>query len=149
MESIEKSQKNYRKANADYARGYKAGRRKGLRNKEAFDFTEFLTKDVKDVVIELIRASMSNPLMGIFVSIAATDILVKLKVLTPQTAAGLYVAIGAIEGAEVAGTVINDFASVFKIFGKSPSNNTLEPSLQTFVEGADKDTPIIGDKNAV
>lgn len=148
MVSIEEPQKSYRKVNADYARGYKAGRKAQSKHKEAFDFTEFLTVDVKEIVIEVIRASMSNPLMGIFVSIVGVDVLSKLKIIDAGTAAGLYVAIGAIEGSQVAGQIITDLASVFKLFSKSPANNTLEPSLTTFVESG-KDSPIIGDKNAI
>ena len=107
--------------------------------RELMSFLSNLSGDVKDIAIEIIRTANSNPLLGILVSVVSVDILSRLKIIDPGTAAGLYVAIGTIEGAEVATGVITSLGDVFHIFGKSPSApNLIEPSATTIVYGTGK-----------
>jgi len=114
-----------------YMRNYRV--RKRIKDEKFADTLALLSTDVKDVVVELIRASNSNPLIGILVSIVSVDILSRAHIIDSATAAGLYVAIGAIEGASVAGTIISDFTDVFKIFSKSPTQDLVRPSASTIV----------------
>lgn len=119
---------------AEYQKNYRRNKLKSER--ELMSFLSTLTGDVKDIAIEIIRTANSNPLLGILVSIVSVDILARLKIIDPGTAAGLYVAIGTIEGAEVATGIITSLSDVFHIFGKSPSApNLIEPSATTIVYG--------------
>ena len=63
---------------------------------------ESLAGDVKDIVVAMLQAATSNPLIGITSSIIITDLLVSKKIITPVGAALIYVAIGLIETAQVA-----------------------------------------------
>jgi hypothetical protein len=126
-----KEQKEYNNESKRRARKNKA-----IRDKELLNFLGNLTGDIKDVAIEIIRTANSNPLLGILVSVVTVDILSRLKIIDPGTAAGLYVAIGTIEGAEVATGVITSLTDVFHLFGKSPAApNLIEPSATTIVYG--------------
>jgi len=126
-----------RSKKAAYQANYRKSKLKTER--ELMSFLSNLSGDVKDIAIEIIRTANSNPLLGILVSVVSVDILSRLKIIDPGTAAGLYVAIGTIEGAEVATGVITSLADVFHIFGKSPSApNLIEPSATTIVYGQGK-----------
>lgn len=128
-ENVEKKERK-----AAYQRNYRQSKLKSER--ELMNFLSNLSGDVKDIAIEIIRTANSNPLLGILVSVVSVDILSRLKIIDPGTAAGLYVAIGTIEGAEVATGVITSLSDVFHIFGKSPSApNLIEPSATTIVYG--------------
>lgn len=119
---------------AEYQKNYRRNKLKSER--ELMSFLSTLTGDVKDIAIEIIRTANSNPLLGILVSIVSVDILARLKIIDPGTAAGLYVAIGTIEGAEVATSTLAALGDVFHIFGKSPTApNLIEPSATTIVYG--------------
>lgn len=115
----------------EYMRAYRAMQHS--KNDAFMETLLQLLEQGKDVIVELVRAANSNPLLGIFISIVATDILARSKIIDPSTAAGLYVAIGAIEGASVAGTIISDFTDVFKLFSKSPTQDLVRPSATTIV----------------
>lgn len=123
-----------RSKKAAYQANYRRSKLKSER--ELMSFLSNLSGDVKDIAIEIIRTANSNPLLGILVSIVSVDILSRLKIIDPGTAAGLWVAIGTVEGAEVASGIITSLADVFHIFGKSPAApNLIEPSATTIVYG--------------
>lgn len=128
---------NKQSKKSEYMRTYRRSKLKSER--ELMTFLGNLSGDIKDIAIEIIRTANSNPLLGILVSVVSVDILSRLKIIDPGTAAGLYVAIGTIEGAEVATGVITSLTDVFHIFGKSPSApNLIEPSATTIVYGQSK-----------
>lgn len=135
------------KKSGQYSRNYR--RRKAQKEEELVEILSNLTQDAKDIVIETIRAANSNPLLGIFIGFVGTDILERLSIIRPTTAAALYIAIGVIEGASVSSDVITSLESVFKFGGKSPSTSLVQPSATTLVYGNKSDdlqTLLKGDK---
>jgi len=70
-------------------------------------------------------------------AVIMADILTRLKIIDPGTAAGIWAIVGTVEGASIAGTVISDFTDIFKIFSKSPTQDLLKPTATTIVYGQD------------
>ncbi|MEM3795205.1 MAG: hypothetical protein QW429_04960 [Thermoprotei archaeon] len=93
-----------------------------------------VSHDLRDIAVELVRAANSNPLIGILVSVITVDILARTRIIDPATAAGLYTAIGVIEGASVGSAIINDFTDVFHLFSNTPTT-PLTPSANVIVYG--------------
>ena len=116
---------------AQYSRDYRA-RKRQTETLFSQNLQTLLTSG-KDIVVELVRATNSNPLIGVLISIVSVDILSRAHIIDSATAAGCYVALGFIDGASVAGTVISDFTDVFKLFAKSPTNDLVRPSATTIV----------------
>lgn len=126
-------QKMDKKEAAAYARGYRHAQLKNKNKPEMLDVLMDLMANAKDLSIEMIRASMSNPLLGIFTSIVSVDILEQLKIIRPATAWGLYAAIGVMEGAGATADVIKSFESIFH--GAQGTTSQVQPSATTLVLG--------------
>lgn len=133
----ESKQSMTREEAAAYARGYRKGKGLNKNEKKIEELLVLLGSDVKELGIEMIRASMSNPLLGIFTAIVSVDILEQIKVIRPATAWGLYAAIGVMEGAGAAADVIKSFESIFG--GAKGTTSLVQPSATTLVLGSKKD----------
>lgn len=118
---------------AQYKKTYRA------RKKEAEEAIlkggKFVFAESIKVLKEMIKTANSNPLMGSVASVVMADILARAKIIDNRTAAGIWVIVGVIDGASVAGTLISDFTDIFKIFSKSPSQDLMRPSATTIVYG--------------
>lgn len=82
---------------------------------------------IETLLKELVRASESNPIIGITISILTADISYKLHLITKTAYIGVMVAIGASE----AGSIINDISDLIPSFKKASDDST--PSGRTFV----------------
>ena len=92
------------------------------------EFAQNLIGDVKDIVKEVIRASNSNPLIGILTSIVAIDVLYRAKIISLTAVQAMYVALGVVEG----GSVIAEIGDLIpSLGGKAPPETT--PSATTLV----------------
>ena len=87
----------------------------------------------------MIQASVSNPLLGITSALILGDILYRAKVIDIQTWTMIGVSTGVLEGAAVAGEIIQDVSDFFKIFqSQSQSPDPIQPSATTVVFGDKK-----------
>ena len=88
----------------------------------------------------MIQASVSNPLLGITSALVLGDILYRAKVIDIQTWTMIGVSCGVLEGAAVAGGIIQDVSDFFKVFqSQSQSPDPIQPSATTVVFGDKKD----------
>ncbi len=92
--------------------------------------------EILDMLKELVRASNSNPVIGLTVSILVTDLAYKFKLLSKTGYIGIMVAIGTAE----AGGIINDIEDLIPSFKKA--SDTSQPSAQTIVYGQAGQSPI-------
>jgi hypothetical protein len=97
---------------------------------------------IKEILVELIRAANSNPLIGVLLAIAITDILVTLRILTPTAATAIYAVIAAVVGVDLASDLISSLAGLvppivpFTSKGATSAPSSLiEPSATTIVYG--------------
>ena len=87
----------------------------------------------------MIQASVSNPLLGITSALVLGDILYRAKVIDIQTWTMIGVSCGVLEGAAVAGGIIQDVSDFFKVFqSQSQSPDPIQPSATTVVFGDKK-----------
>jgi hypothetical protein len=87
----------------------------------------------------MIQASVSNPLLGITSALVLGDILYRAKVIDIQTWTMIGVSCGVLEGAAVAGGIIQDVGDFFKVFqSQSQSPDPIQPSATTVVFGDKK-----------
>lgn len=84
----------------------------------------------------MIQASVSNPLLGIASALILGDILYRAHVIDIQTWTMIGVSTGVLEGAAVAGGLIQDIGDFFKVFqSQSQSPDPIQPSASTVVFG--------------
>jgi hypothetical protein len=131
-----------KKRQRDNARRYRAYKRQD-RNM-LIGAAGFAVDKIVDVLKSMIQASNSNPLMGMIAAVIMGDVLARTKIISNETAAGIWAIVGTVEGASIAGTVLSDFTDIFKIFSKSPTQDLLKPTATTIVygQGNDKDKAI-------
>ena len=88
------------------------------------------------ILDSMIQASVSNPLLGITSALVLGDILYRAKIIDIQTWTMIGVSTGVLEGAAVAGGIIQDVADFFKVFqSQSQSPDPIQPSATTVVFG--------------
>ena len=111
-------------------------------DKQLLDIIEKFGSSLGKIGIELVRASNSNPLIGLMTVFISTDILYRLKIIDVITATAIFTAAGALEGAEIAEGVITDIGDFFKVFGaQNKTPDPITPSASTIVYGgSDSDT---------
>lgn len=98
------------------------------------------------ILESLLKASLTNPLVGILVTLTITDILANAKIINTDTQTMIKVMIGAGVGIELATEVIGEvlvvkqvLAGVSNIFGGKSSNaNLFTPSATTIVMGENR-----------
>lgn len=89
-----------------------------------------IMKEIPGIYKELIRASISNPIVGIAVAVSAADLLRRAGLISQEAATIILVSVGAVEAAETASTLLSDLIP-FK-----NSANELIPSAKTVVFGS-------------
>ena len=106
-------------------------------DKQLLDVLEKFGSSLGKIGIELVRASNSNPLIGLMTVFITTDILYRLKVIDLATAAAIFTAAGALEGSEIANTVLTDISDFFHVFGaQNKTPDPITPSAKTIVYGS-------------
>jgi len=129
MTTLEQRQK--RAANARAMRALKRNNRNKM-----IEVLGALGEKTLDILDSMIQASVSNPLMGIAGSMIIGDILYRAKAIDIQTFAMIGVSAGVLEGAGVAGGIIQDVSDFFHIFqSQSQSPDPISPSATTVVFG--------------
>lgn len=87
-----------------------------------------------DVVKELLRAAMVNPLIGLVVALIISDMLEKSKVILPETGILIKTLIVATAGVDLAGDIIARILRVLPFAPVAAKNNELfTPSASTIV----------------
>lgn len=105
---------------------------------KALEMLGFTVEKAVDLLGDLLRAGMSNPILGITGAVAITDIMARLQLISNEARTIIFVSIGAIEGAATAGSIIKDLIP-FK-----NSANELMPTGSTFVFGGNGTSEIAG-----
>jgi hypothetical protein len=97
-----------------------------------------LTGEVKDIVIEVIRAANSNPVIGVFVAIVGVDVLYRLKLIGATSVVAILAFLGVIEGGSVAanlidaaGNFIGDIGQLIPSIGSKTINQASQADLVT------------------
>lgn len=92
--------------------------------------------DALKILDSMVQSSVSNPLLGITSALVIGDILYRAKVIDIQTWTMIGVSTGVLEGAAVAGGIIQDVGDFFKVFqSQSQSPDPIQPSATTVVFG--------------
>lgn len=93
------------------------------------DVAGMSVEKILEVLKEMVRASTSNPLVGIAVSVASADMLNRAGLLSDVARDIIWVSIGAVEATQAAGNLLSDLIPF-----KNTSNDLL-PSATTIVFG--------------
>lgn len=123
-------------------RGYRKAKRRfeNEKRQEIYKIFGALGDRVLDILDSMVQASVSNPLLGITSSAVIADILYRAKVIDIATFTMIMVSAGVLEGAAVAGEIIQDVSDFFKFFQSSAqSPDPIRPSALTVVFGNKKD----------
>jgi hypothetical protein len=99
--------------------------------------TDTAISSIKDVLVELIRAANSNPLVGILLCISVVDVGQRTGLLSKNAATAMYAVIAAVTGTEVVADVITALEQGLHLFGAGGSPpSPLTPSATTIVYAA-------------
>ena len=98
-------------------------------DKKLLDIGGMSIEKVLEILKEMVRASTSNPLVGIAVSVASADMLNRAGLLSDAARDIIWVSIGAVEATQAAGNLLSDLIPF-----KNTSNDLL-PSATTIVFG--------------
>lgn len=93
-----------------------------------------------DIIKELVKGAVSNPLLGMVASLIVSDVLLRAKVIDLQTALGINIVVGTVEGSQIATTAIADITDITALFGNRPTDAPFQPSATTvvFAEGSNE-----------
>lgn len=121
----------------DHAAYMRASRKfKEKQREELYKIFGALGDKVLDILDSMVQASVSNPLLGIASASIIADILYRARVIDLTTFAMIMVSTGVLEGAAVAGSVIQDVADFTKVFtSQAQSSDPIRPSASTVVFG--------------
>jgi hypothetical protein len=86
-----------------------------------------------DIIKELIKGSVSNPLLGMVSSLVISDVLYRAKIIDLQTAIGINIVVGVVEGSSIADSTIQDITELTAFFGNRPTEAPFQPSATTVV----------------
>ena len=118
---------------------YKKRYRQNKSKEKIIDVFGIFGEKALGIFDSMIQASVSNPLLGITSALVLGDILYRAKVIDIQTWTMIGVSTGVLEGAAVAGSLIQDVSDFFKIFqSQSQSPDPIQPSATTVVFGDKK-----------
>lgn len=118
---------------------YKKRYRQNKSKEQIIDVFGIFGEKALGIFDSMIQASVSNPLLGITSALVLGDILYRAKVIDIQTWTMIGVSTGVLEGAAVAGSLIQDVSDFFKIFqSQSQSPDPIQPSATTVVFGDKK-----------
>ena len=118
---------------------YKKRYRQNKSKEKIIDVFGIFGEKALGIFDSMIQASVSNPLLGITSALVLGDILYRAKVIDIQTWTMIGVSCGVLEGAAVAGGIIQDVSDFFKVFqSQSQSPDPIQPSATTVVFGDKK-----------
>lgn len=133
MSTLEENSKNdtERERNRRYRHEYKARQHK----LEDLVSKGILTLEDKslEIIKELVKGSVSNPLLGMVASLVVSDVLYRAKIIDLQTAVGINVVVGTVDGSQIASAIISDITDITKLFQSRPQNAPFQPSATTLV----------------
>lgn len=125
-------------AKAAQARGVNL-KKKALKvaaNSDLMAFVSAITGDLKDIVVELIRATQANPLVGITVTLVTADVLYRAKIIGPTTVKVLFGIVGTAAGLDLTKEAVDIIEGVVLPFlGNGNATNTdsiIKPTPTTF-----------------
>lgn len=86
------------------------------------------------IIRDLLKASMTNPLIGAVTGLVMSDLLLKMKIIDPNTASGIKIMIFAAAGIALTSELIADVTNIFKIGDSVTTNDKLlTPSANVIV----------------
>lgn len=101
---------------------------------------EFVSKG-GDIIKELLRAAMVNPLLGVFVVLVLTDVLEKRQIIFSETAIMIKTLIVSAAGVELGAEIINVIRAILPFApAVSPQPEIFKPSAQVIVFGEGMDS---------
>ncbi|MEM3859749.1 MAG: hypothetical protein QW478_10160 [Candidatus Micrarchaeaceae archaeon] len=132
-ENDRKTTENDRKIteNAEYLK--ESRKRKKEQENQLLTIAGISIEKLLDLAKEFLRASNSNPIIGMASTLLITDILYRAKIIDLTTAVGINILVGTVEGSSIAGQILGDITDLFQFFGNRPSNIEFKPSAQTIV----------------
>jgi len=108
-------------------------RKKNNLENSLLDISKVGLEKFLDLFKEFIRSANSNPVVGAVSALIITDILYRLKIIDLNTAIGVDILVGVVEGGNLAGEIIQDITDLTAFFSKRPSNLEFTPSAHTIV----------------
>lgn len=116
--------------------------RKAREIEASLDLVKGLAQDAKDLLVALLKAGTVNPLIGIAACAILVNVLERQGVIDQNTALGVWVAIGILDGSAVAkeaDNIISGVTNVTSLFGSraQPAPSDLAPvtTTMTFADG--------------
>jgi hypothetical protein len=102
------------------------------------DLIKELTRDFKDVIVELLRVGASHPLVGFMITVVTVDVLNRLKIIDEGTALLVDGVASAVIGGDAAASIITSLTDAIPKFGAGAAvPDVAKPSGQVFVYGGD------------
>lgn len=87
--------------------------------------------DVKDIIVEVIKASQANPLVGVAVALISTNVLYRAKIIDGQVYALIVTLVTAAAGVTIAGDLLSEL-NPFK--GGSSNADLIRPTPTTLTQ---------------
>jgi vacuolar-type H+-ATPase subunit I/STV1 len=119
---------------------------------DAIKQLDLLGGGAKEVLLKMIEASVSNPIMGVAGAVIVADVLYRMKIIDLPTFILVCSAGAVVEGSQAAGeigNIIEDFTSITHLFASQPKpTDPTRPSATTVVFGS-KGTPSADDLQAL
>jgi hypothetical protein len=134
----QKRKQKQREYNRRYRQKLKMMRQtlKANRENQLIGIGGMIGKETLEVLKTMLQAALSNPLLGIVSAITISDILYRAKIIDIQSFTAIMVSTGVLEGAAVAGSIINDVSDFFHIFqSQQQSTDPITPTASTVVIG--------------
>jgi len=132
----QKRKQKQREYNRRYRQKLKMMRQtlKANRENQLIGIGGMIGKETLEVLKTMLQAALSNPLLGIVSAITISDILYRAKIIDIQSFTAIMVSTGVLEGAAVAGSIINDVSDFFHIFqSQQQSTDPNTPTASTVV----------------
>jgi len=132
----QKRKQKQREYNRRYRQKLKMMRQtlKANRENQLIGIGGMIGKETLEVLKTMLQAALSNPLLGIVSAITISDILYRAKIIDIQSFTAIMVSTGVLEGAAVAGSIINDVSDFFHIFqSQQQSTDPITPTASTVV----------------
>jgi hypothetical protein len=132
----QKRKQKQREYNRRYRQKLKMMRQtlKANRENQLIGIGGMIGKETLDVIKTMLQAAISNPLLGIVSAITISDILYRAKIIDIQSFTAIMVSTGVLEGAAVAGSIVNDVSDFFHIFqSQQQTTDPITPTASTVV----------------
>jgi len=132
----QKRKQKQREYNRRYRQKLKMMRQtlKANRENQLIGIGGMIGKETLEVLKTMLQAAISNPLLGIVSAITISDILYRAKIIDIQSFTAIMVSTGVLEGAAVAGSIVNDVSDFFHIFqSQQQTTDPITPTASTVV----------------